>query len=406
MSIIPLGMTGPGPPRGGTASVGTIVLLTVLGALGQFATNVYLPSFPAIARELAAAMPTVQLTLTAYLATIAVSQLVYGPIADRFGRRPTLLFGLVLYLIGSLGCALAPDITGLMIGRIIQAAGAGAGVVVSRAVVRDRFEGAEIGRVMSSIAIGFSAVPALVPFLGGAIDEYAGWRWSFGAAAAIGAAVMGFVILRLPETNRTRLPTLRFGNVLAAYLPVLRNRHAMGFAVAGMGAMGGLFAFYAGSPAVFIDRLGISPTGYGLYPPISVSGFVIGGIVARRLIGHLQEPQLIAVGLAVLVAGAIAMLVPPLLGFLHPFALVGAMMIFVAGLGMVMPISMAASLRLFPERAGTAAALLGFLQMGAAASGAALVSLLKPGLDVLAFPVGMLAFALAGAIGFAVLSRA
>lgn len=383
-----------------SATPATIALLTALGAIGQFATNIYLPSFPAIVRDLATAMPAVQLTLTAFLATMALTQLVYGPLADRYGRRRTLLTGLALYLVGSVICTLAPDVGTLTAGRIVQAGGAGAGVVVSRAIVRDCFEGAEIGRVMATMAIGFSLVPAVVPFLGGTIQAQAGWRWSFALATLLGVAITAIVVFRLPETNRSHVERLHLGRIALAYLPVLRHAQAMGFAVAGMGAMGGLFAFYAGSPAVFIERLGISPAGYGFYPPISVAGFVIGGIAARRFARDMPEARLVTVGLLLLLAGALAMLLPPLLGFLHRFALTGAMVVFVAGLGIVMPISMAAGLRAFPERAGTAAALLGFLQMAAGAAGAALVSLLKHDLDILAFPTAMTAFAALALLGF------
>ena len=382
------------------ATPAVIALLTALGAIGQFATNIYLPSFPAIARDLATPMPAVQLTLTAFLATMAITQLVYGPLADRYGRRRTLLAGLALFLVGSVICAVAPDVGTLTAGRIAQA-----GVVVSRAIVRDCFEGAEIGRVMAAMAIGFSLVPAVVPFLGGAIQAQAGWRWSFAVATLLGLAITAIVVTWLPETNRSRLDRLELTRIALAYLPVLRHAQAMGFAVAGMGAMGGLFAFYAGSPAVFIERLGISPAGYGFYPPISVAGFVIGGIAARRYARDMAETRLVTIGLLLMLAGAIAMLVPPLLGLLHRFVLTGAMVIFVAGLGIVMPLSMAAGLRAFPERAGTAAALLGFLQMAAGAAGAALVSLLKNRLEELAFPAAMTAFAVAALLGFLVLVR-
>ncbi|MBL8703165.1 MAG: multidrug effflux MFS transporter [Alphaproteobacteria bacterium] len=392
---------GPRPALAATA--GTIVLLTAMTALGHFANNIFLPSLPAIARDLGTPISVVQLALTVFLATLAVAQLVVGPLADRFGRRPTILAGLILFMLGSAVCAQAPAIDVVMIGRVLQAAGAGASLVAARAVTRDAFAGPDLARVMATTSMGFSVVPSMVPFLGGAIQEAAGWRWSFWAALAVGAVVLLCVLARLPETNREHLRFRHPGTLLTAYLPVIADRRLLGYAAAGMGAMGGLFAFYAGSPTIFIERLGISPTGYGLYPPISVMGFLAGSVFARRNAGRIREEHLVAIGLAILALGAIAMVTPPALGLLHRFALIGAMAIFVAGLGIVMPISMAAALRIFPDRAGTAAALLGFLQMSAGALGAALASALKAPLDVLAFPTAMLVFAVLALLGFSTL---
>lgn len=386
-----------------TATAGAIALLTAMSALGHFANNIYLPSLPAIARDLATPISVVQLTLTVFLATIAVTQLVVGPLADRYGRRPTIVLGLLLFMIGSIVSATAATIDLVMVGRVLQAAGAGACLVASRAVTRDSFAGASLARVMATTSMGFSVIPSLVPLLGGAIQEFAGWRWSFWASAVAGSIVLICVALRLPETGRERLEIRHPGLLIIAYLPVIANRRMLGFSAAGMGAMGGLFAFYAGSPTIFIDRLGISPTGYGLYPPLSVLGFLAGSLFAQRKAGKIREERLVTIGLVILVLGAIAMVLPPALGFLHRFALIGAMATFVSGLGIVMPTSMAATLRIFPERAGTAAALLGFLQMGAGALGAALASALKAPLDILAFPAAMLAFATLALLGFATL---
>jgi DHA1 family bicyclomycin/chloramphenicol resistance-like MFS transporter len=154
-----------------SATGGTIALLTALAALGQFASNVYAPSLPSVASDLQTSAAGVQLTLAVFLAAFAAAQLVYGPLSDRWGRRPIVLAGLAVFLVGTLACAVATDLAGLLGARVVQATGAAAGVVVSRAATRDAFDGPELTRALATVTIAFAAVPGLTPLLGGVIEQ-------------------------------------------------------------------------------------------------------------------------------------------------------------------------------------------------------------------------------------------
>ena len=379
----------------------TIALLTFLAALGQFSTSVYLPSFPSIARELAAPMSLVQLTLTAYLATMATAQLVLGPLADRFGRRRIVLAGLAIFLAGSLLATLAPGLAALMAGRALQAGGAAACAVASRAVVRDSFEGAEISRAMAAIAIAFAVVPAAAPIIGGVLEDAAGWRWGMATTVVAGIVGIAVVLARLPETNRSHLASLAPLAMLRAYGPVLADADFRRWAIVVGGTMGGLFASTAGWPDVLIGRLGLSATAYGLTSIVTVAAFVLGGVATRRLVARIGETTLAWCGLALLTLGTASLLAPLVAGHLGLVAILAAMAVWTAGVGMVLPTAMGAALRGFPERAGTASAMLGFVQGGAAALGAAVTGALTDALGALAFPVALAGFTALAIAGFA-----
>jgi DHA1 family bicyclomycin/chloramphenicol resistance-like MFS transporter len=393
------------PPRL-PAGAATIALLTFLAALGQFSTSVNLPSFPSIARELAAPMPLVQLTLTVYLATMAALQLVGGPLADRFGRRRVVFAGLAIFLAGSLLATLAPDLAALTAGRALQAASAAGCAVASRAVVRDSFEGAEIARAMAAIAIAFAVVPAAAPIIGGVLEDLAGWRWAMATTVAAGAVGLAVVAARLPETNRSLLDSIAPLAIARAYVAVFADANFRRWTIVVAGTMGGLFASTAGWPDILIGRLGLSATAYGLTSIVTVAAFVGGGVVTRRLVARLGEERLAGWGLALLWLGAALLLAPLLAGHLGLVAILGATAVWTAGVGMLLPTAMGVALRGFPERAGTASALLGFAQGGAAALGAAATSALTDALGALAFPVALAACTALAAAGFATARRA
>lgn len=377
--------------RTGTLSAepATIVLLAALAALGQFASNVPLPSLPAVAASLGVPDGTAQLTLAVPLAGLAVGQLVWGPFADRFGRRPVLVVGLGVFVVGTLACAVAPSLEVLLASRAVQATGAAAALVVSRAATRDSFEGPELARVLATVTIVFALVPGLTPLLGGLTQQFGGWRTAFWLTLVAGGAVAVLAFLRLPETLQRRSERLDVRSTVSSYGVVLADRTFLGLAVAAGFAFASMSAFFAGSPAYLIGRLGISPVEYGLYPPLAVTGFVIGGLLTRRLAAGTAPRRLALIGLWVMLTGAVLVLAPPLFGVPDKFLLSGAMVVHVAGLGLFLPTAVAGALQRFPDRAGTAAAAQGFLQVGIGALGAVAVSLLQPRLPVLAFPLVM-----------------
>jgi len=379
-----------------TASAATVAMLAALAALGQFANSVYLPSFPAMEAALATDAAHVQLTLAAFLIPFGVGQLVAGPLADRYGRRPILFGGLLVFLAATVACGLAQSVDVLIAGRAVQGLGACTGVIVARAVVRDAFDGDEMGRVMGMISMAFTAVPALAPFLGGAAQDLVGWRASFALAALAGVAVFAVAFRRLPETNPSFGASL---NLAGRYGPVLRSPVFLGYTALSAAALGGVFAFHAGAPHLFIAELGVSATEFGVYPSLTVTGFLLGAWMVRRYLLAWGERRLMVLGAALLVAAPSSMIAAIAWDALAVWPMVGAMWVFVWGMGITVPLSIAGAIRGFPERAGTAAAALGFCQMLAAAAGTALVSALAP-LGHAAFPTGMLVLA---AIGFSAL---
>lgn len=386
------------PPLAATARV--IALLTAVSALGALATSIYLPSMPAIGVALLVSPAAVQHTLTAYLAAFATGQLLCGPLSDRFGRRRVVFAGFVAYVGGSLACALATTLELLIAARIMQAVGASAGIVVGRAMVRDSFDGARITKVLSAITVASAAVPAAAPLIGGVLEETFGWRATFLAAAAIGLLVAVLALRSLPETNRRPLPRLNAADVLQGYLSVARLPHFLGCAAISASAFGALYAFFSGSPYVVINILGISPAAYGLYPPVAVIGLVLGGVLTNRLAGRMRERQLLAMGLALMLSGAATM---PF-SVTRPIGIALSMFVFAAGMSVLGPVCTAAAIRPFADRAGTAAALLGFLQMVAGALGSAIAAAMQP-FGIQAFPLTMLGMMGIGAMVFLGLKR-
>jgi MFS transporter, DHA1 family, multidrug resistance protein len=376
-----------------TATVPVIALLTAISTLGSLATSIYLPSMPTISTVMQASPAAVQHTLTAYLAAFAAGQLLFGPLSDRFGRRRVMLTGFVIYVAASLACALAGSL-GLLIGaRIVQAIGACAGMVVSRAMVRDAFDGPQMTKVLTAIGVASAAIPAVAPLLGGVLEQLLGWRSAFFVATAIGVVVAALALANLPETNRRPLARLDGIGILRAYLPVVRSRHFLACALISASGFGALFAFLSGSPHVMIDVIGISPAEYGIYPPIAIIGLVIGGVLTGRLAGRVRERRLVAIGLALLAIGAVSM---PF-SVMRPVTITISMFIFSAGMSVLMPVCTAAAIRPFADRAGTASALIGFLQMVVGAAGSATAAMAQ-GLGVYAFPATMV-----GMTGFGVL---
>lgn len=347
--------------------------------LGPFTMQIVVPSLPAIARDLDASIATVQLTLTLYLVSVGIGQLVYGPLSDRFGRRPLLMGGLALYAAASLAAALAGGVVGLVVARILQAVGACAGVVLARAVIRDVWPRDQAASVLGYVTMGMTVAPMIAPVLGSLLEENVGWRAIMLACLAFGLPLAFAAWRRLPETLPAPQPMPGIVAIVAAYrglwaLPAFRTHAAVTACSSGV-----FFAFIGGAPYVVVQGMGYSPVTFGLAFAVLSVTFAFGNWLAGRYSPRLGTLRVLAIGVHVNTAGAVLatlalLLAPPhLLAFFLPMALVAV------GNGMTQPGAIAGALSAKPQLAGTASALVGAMQMVFGAAMTFLVGLLEHG---------------------------
>lgn len=354
----------PEPAREGRPPRGLLLVLPALVAFQAISTDLYLPALPAIGADLAASVEQVQLTLSLFLVGFGTAQLLWGPLSDRIGRRPPLLLGTALYVAASLACMAAPSIEALVGARVVQAVAACSGVVLGRAVVRDLFAPQEAARVLAYLGTAMALAPILGPILGGWLTLAFGWRSTFAALALFGAIAFLGVAWAVPETNRSRDPLATRPRVLAAnYLGLVADRRYL--ARVGVAASGyaGIFTFISGSPHVLIDALGLRPDQYGLCFAAGVTGWMVGSFAAGRLNRRLGLAGLLRLGTRLAAAAALAGLALAVAAPPSWPAVVGPMLLFMAGAGFTLPTAMALAVGPYPQKAGLASALLGFLQL-------------------------------------------
>ncbi|WP_230532525.1 multidrug effflux MFS transporter [Microvirga roseola] len=344
------------------------IVLALLTALGPLSTDMYLPSLPSIAAGFGATTGQAQLTLSAFLLGFAAGQFFYGPVSDRIGRRPVLLFGLGLYVLATLACALAPSIEVLIGARFLQALGASGPIVLGRAIVRDFYEGPRAGKELSRMGTIMGVVPAIAPLFGGVIAQVSGWRVTFGVMILCGLALAATVFLRLPESIRRKSKEpISFVAILKGFRSLLGHAGYRTYVSLSMLAYGGLFAFISGSSFVLQGLYGLSELAYAFSFSFVVVGFIGGTYLAQHLVGRYDLDDTIRFGVASLAAGGVLMLVLVASGAQSSLAISGPMAIYGLGVGLTMPQSMASALMPFPDRAGAASSLLGICQMTFAA---------------------------------------
>ena len=359
-------------------SAWTIAYLTVLVAMGQMSTGIYLPSMPSLAASFATDSGTVKLTMSVFLAGFAVAQLIYGPLCDRFGRRPVVIGGLVIFALASLACALAPSIEWLIVARLFQAIGACSGQVLGRAIGRDLFEGQRYAKVMAMVGLALALTPAAGPVLGGVLQVAFGWQANFLFLAGWGALLLLVTLFGLQETNRTPDPRALSLPVMASnFGRLLRNRLYMGYTLTLAFSFGCLFAYMTGSPFILIDQLGIRPDLFGVLSIFNVLGYAIGSAIANKASGRITAPRMVAAGAVVVLLSGLAMIGFSLAGIVTAYTMIGPMMVMLTGMGMLIPNAMAGAISPFPAMAGVASALMGFLQMAMAMVMSVLVGLLQ-----------------------------
>lgn len=357
-------------------SKAVFVLITALVALGQISTSTYIPSLPALVSALNTDMASVNLTMSLFLLGFAVGQLVYGPLSDRYGRRPVLLVGVLLYTGSSLVCALAPTITALIVGRLLQGMTACAGPVLGRAVVRDVFGVAGASRAMATIGVALAVSPAVAPIIGGALEEVFGWRSAFWFLVGVGVTVGTATWALLRETAPApAADALKLSIQMRAWQTLVTSPIYWGYTLAVALVFAALMAFTAGAPFVFIDVLGLSPPVFGALAVFNVAGFLTGSLLARHFAHTVALDRLLLIGLVVSAGGGVAMAAFGLVGWLSVYAIIPPTMVFTCGMGLVLANGIAGAMIPFPAIAGAASAVLGFVQMTLSALAAAVVGL-------------------------------
>lgn len=356
------------------------LILGLLSAIGPFAIDMYLPALPSIGQSLDASIGAVQASLMAFFIALGVGQLIYGPVSDQIGRKPPLYFGLVLFAIGSVGCALAPDIHILVAMRFVQGLGACVCTVVPRAVVRDLYTGADALRLMSMLMLVFSVSPILAPLAGSLLIEWQGWRSAFWFMLVIG--LLGLVVMTT-HMSETRPPEARvgssWGQAFRGYATLLRDRHFLGLVFIGSFGIASFFAYLANSSFVLIDHYGLTPRQYSIVFAANAASF----IGMSQLTGRLGQ----RFGLKPMVRAAShgyagimgLLLVLFLLGVEALPVLLALLFVGYGFLGLIIPTTAILALEDHGPIAGTASALMGTLQFATGASVMAVVGLFVDG---------------------------
>lgn len=342
-----------------------VVMLSLLLGLQPITTDLYLPALPALTAGFGAPMSQAQLTLTALLLAFGLSQLVWGSLSDRFGRKPILLIGLSAYVIASVGSALADNMAMLIAWRAVQGAAMGAGVMCARAILRDLYAPAEGARVMSKAQTGLGIIACMSAPLGGLLSDLFNWRMALLALAVFGASALALMTLRYRETAVSKNPrALEPLTLLRNWGAVLRHPTFWTFSLLSGASYGGLFTFLASSSFVFIDVLGLSKTQYGLLMFSMSLAYISGTVLCRRLLPRFGVRQAVAIAGVLTLSGGTTLGVLALLNLhTHWLTLLLPFCLFMLGHGIHQPCGQSGAVGPFPQSAGVAAALNGFFMM-------------------------------------------
>jgi DHA1 family bicyclomycin/chloramphenicol resistance-like MFS transporter len=366
-----------------------IAMVTAMTAISSASISQYLPSLPAISRELGASSAEVQLTLSVFVVVYALAQLVWGPLSDRYGRKPMLILGLALYVVCSLAAALADSIGALIAFRTLQACAASCPPVIARAVVRDRYELKDAARVMAYVSASFSIAPVAGPIIGAALEEAFGWRANFVFMVGFGAAMALAVILFLPETRRPgRGAPVRARGILSSYGELISRRVFLGYALCICFGFSCIFVFNSVAPFYFIGERHLTPQEFSFAYAIVTLGYGSSSYMAAKVTPRLGIDRTILMGICISLTGAVAVVVAVTSGFAGIAGICGTLVMVGLGAGFIFPNAQAGAISPFPERAGAASALIGFMQMAfASAAGILAIAAYDSTANSLAFAV-------------------
>ena len=356
-----------------------IVLLAAASALGPAGMQILLPAVPVIKETFEVSNDIAQLTLSLSMLAIAFGTLVYGPLSDKYGRRPIMFVGIAITIIGSIFCWLADSITWLIVGRFIQAFGGAVGLVLARAIVRDVYGAEEAARVIATLVMVMVVVPMLSPALGGELLDRFGWESAFVVVAIASVIIFVFLIPGLPETLNEPVPFEGIGSMLKTFLSLFESRAFCGYAFCVTFVSVVFFSFISAAPEIMVSVLNRPPTEYGYYFVMIPVGFMAGNYVARHFGRKMSIDKMIRVGATATVIGISFAIALQLAGIHDPLALFAPVAIATFGNGITLPNAQAAAINEFPQYAGSASGLTGFLQMSVSAIAAQLVALIFNG---------------------------
>ena len=342
-----------------------IVTLVMAAAIGPLAMNVFLPSLPGMARFFASDYAVVQLAVSLYLAATAILQLFIGPASDRFGRRPVMLVCFVIFLFGTVAAVYAPTVEVLLACRILQAFSS-AGMVISRAVVRDTVETADAASKIGYITMGMSLVPMVGPVIGGFLDELYGWQSGFLLTFVFGLMAFAVVYFNLNETNQSISPS--FAAQFRAYPELLRSRHFWGYTSTAAFTSGAFFAFLGGGPFIATEMLELTPSQYGFYFGIISIGYMLGNFISGRFSRRVGINRMMLTGNIIAALGMVLAVSLFSAGFHHPLSLFGPVFFTGVGNGITLPNANAGIVSVRRHLAGSASGLGGAMQIGGGAA--------------------------------------
>jgi DHA1 family bicyclomycin/chloramphenicol resistance-like MFS transporter len=341
-------------------------LLASVTFSGTLAMHIFVPALPLAAKDLAASSGALQLTISIYIMGLAIGQLLYGPLSDRFGRRPVLLIGLALYSVSGLIAALAPDVRILIVARLFQAIGGCSGLVLGRAIVRDGVEVDEATRRLAIVSLIVNVGPGLAPLVGAELGTLLGWRSIFFALTAMGVANFFITWKLLPETGPRRIghhDARKTGDLWVNFRQLVTSRAFLGYAIGGGCATTSMYAFVSAAPFIFTEQLHQPDRNVGIYLAVIVGALWVGSVVASRIAGRIAVNRQMIGGNLLSVAGAFIFLGAVLFGVLNIPIIVGSMILFTFGVGVSSPPALAEAMSVNPKVIGSASGVYGFTQM-------------------------------------------
>ncbi|MEN5082272.1 multidrug effflux MFS transporter [Bosea sp. TWI1241] len=359
-----------------TAPRPTLLILVAISSLQPIALNMLAPATPALAREFGASYATIQLTLTLFLVSVALTQLVVGPLSDRFGRRPCVIAGIALFVAGSVLGALSQSTWVLLLSRVLEGAGSGTAFALTRAIIRDTSSRDDAASQIASVTMVMVVAPMIAPYLGGQIDSWLGWRTIFWAMVAVGSVVLLLTAWRLPETAPVIGVRSSLSGLFRAFPILLSDREFQMNAIAVSTTTAAFFAFVAAAPHIVVEVMGHGSDAYGTYFILNALGYMIGNFGMSRLVRRHGAPRLIRIGLVISFIATTAAFAISLSAYWTPLSLFLPLAFNAIGNGLTIPGATAEALSARPELAGSAAGLSGALQLGSSALAAVLVSAL------------------------------